>query len=243
MTGPERCSIALTGLVFIGVVGVLALGGCAGREARSSEEETRVVPLDFLIHLPDGYEASDHDWPLVLFLHGAGERGSDLGKVKRHGPPRLAGEGKRFPFILVSPQCPEESWWTEELDGLRVLLDDMERKYRVDKDRIYVTGLSMGGFCTWALAAEQPNRFAAIAPICGGGDPKSAEAIAHLPTWVFHGAQDKTVPVERSQEMVDALRAAGAEPRFTVYPGAGHDSWTETYNNPEFYDWLLAQRR
>ncbi len=126
---------------------------------------------------------------------------------------------------------------------LNALLDSVIKEYHVDKDRVYLTGLSMGGFGTWALAAAFPGKFAALAPICGGGSPADAAKLARLPIWVFHGAKDNTVPLKRSEEMVEALKAAGGHPKFTVYPDAGHDSWTATYDNPEFYQWLLAQKR
>ena len=151
----------------------------------------------------------------------------------------MAG-GKKFPFILVSPQSPGRGW---NPDTLSALLDDVEKNYRVDKNREYLTGLSMGGYGTWALAAAQPHRFAAVAPICGGGNPKDAEKLKALPIWVFHGAKDPTVPLARSQEMVDALKSAGSEVKFTIYPDAVHDSWTETYDNPEFYTWLLSHTK
>ena len=129
-------------------------------------------------------------------------------------------------------------------EELAALLDVLEEKYKVDRDRIYVTGLSMGGFGTWALAAHQPGRFAAIAPVCGGGDVKTVEKFAHLPVWVFHGGRDRVVPQSRSDVMVEALKKAGAtNVKYTVYPEAGHDSWTETYNNDDFYKWLLEQKR
>ena len=161
--------------------------------------------------------------------------------MKKHGPPKLISDGKDFPFIVVSPQCPKDVWW--EPIELTALLDHMIKTHKIDEDRIYVTGLSMGGFGTWRLAAFIPDRFAAIAPICGGGEPYWARRFAHLPTWAFHGAKDEAVPLERSQEMIDAMKAKGGEPKLTVYPEAGHDSWTETYNNPVFYEWLLAQKR
>lgn len=198
------------------------------------------VEMGYQLYLPDDY-ANQESWPLVLFLHGSGERGDNLELVKKHGPPRLIQDGKHFPFIVVSPQCPGGVSW--EPIFLNALLDDVISKHKVDKDRIYVTGLSMGGFGTWALAAASPDRFAAIAPICGGGETRWARRISHLPTWVFHGAKDKAVPVELSQEMVDAMKAKGGEPKLTIYPDAEHDSWTDTYNNPEFYEWLLAQKR
>ncbi len=196
--------------------------------------------VDYWIYLPQDYDKQEKV-PLLLFLHGAGERGNDLNKVKVHGPPKLIAAGKNFPFIVVSPQCPEGRWWaTHELVAL---IDNLESQYKIDPDRIYVTGLSMGGFGTWALADRIPNRLAAIAPICGGGNTVTARSFAKLPTWVFHGAKDTVVPLSLSQDMVDAMKKHGGEPKLTIYPEAGHDSWTETYNNPEFYEWLLAQKR
>ena len=198
------------------------------------------VEMGYLLYLPKDYDSKE-SWPLVLFLHGSGERGDDLELVKKHGPPKLIGEGKEFSFIVVSPQCPKSQSW-EPLE-LTALLDEVTRTQKVDQDRIYVTGLSMGGFATWELAAFKPNRFAAIAPICGGGEPYWTRRFKHLPTWAFHGARDTGVPVERTQEMIDALTKNGGTPKLTIYPEAEHDSWTETYNNPEFYEWLLAQKR
>jgi predicted peptidase len=144
--------------------------------------------------------------------------------------------------VIAAPQCPAGEYWNPAQLGL--LLDDLEAKYRIDRERIYVTGLSMGGYGTWALALRYPGRFAAIAPICGGGDPADAARIRDVPTWVFHGAKDTLVPVQLSEEMVAALRKSGAgDVRLTVYPDAGHDAWTETYDNPKLYEWLLQQQR
>ncbi len=200
------------------------------------------IEMDFLISLPDDYE-SKKKWPLILFLHGAGERGDDLELVKFHGPPKLISNGQKFPFIVVSPQCPKEEWWHLKVDTLNMLLDEIEDKYNVDSERIYVTGLSMGGFGTWSLATRSPHRFAAIAPICGGGDRQFAKRLKHLPAWVFHGAKDTGVPPIRSTEMVDALKAAGGTPKLTIYPEAKHDSWTATYDNPKLYEWFLQHKR
>ena len=201
------------------------------------------VELKYLLYLPQDYDKdAGKAWPLVLFLHGSGERGTDLEAVKKHGPPKLVAEGKQFPFILVSPQCPPEQWWDPFV--LKGLLDDVQAKYHVDPDRVYVTGLSMGGFGTWDLARHYPDKFAAIAPICGGGDPQFVQALAHMPAWVFHGEDDPAVPIRRSEEMVDALKKAGdPEVKFTRYPGVGHDSWVKAYNDPELYEWLLSHKR
>ena len=198
------------------------------------------VDMQYLIYLPSNHQEQEA-WPLLLFLHGAGERGDNLDLVKKHGPPKLIAEGKDFPMVVVSPQCPTDQWW--EPVSLTALLDEVVAKQRIDKQRVYVTGLSMGGFGTWALASHTPERFAAIAPICGGGEPFMARRIRDIPAWVFHGAKDDVVPLERSERMVEALKRVGGNVQFTVYPDAGHDSWTETYNNPQFYEWLLAQKR
>jgi predicted peptidase len=199
---------------------------------------TRTVSASYLVSLPEGYGTVDQKWPLVLFLHGAGERGSDLELVKKHGPPKLIAAGTSFPFIMVAPQCPENQWWSE--DVLAALLDRIEETYSVDKFRVYVTGLSMGGYGTWRLATLNPDRFAAIAPVCGGGDVSTVCSIKNTPVWAFHGAKDPVVPLQESQQMVDKLKSCGGDVKLTVYPEAGHDSWTETYDNPELYTWMLS---
>src|SRR5687768_2119160 len=225
------------------VLAVPAIGQEKGAQVPLSLEKpiTKVIKVKYLLYLPKEYGRDEaQKWPMVLFLHGAGESGDDLEKVKVHGPPKLAAQGKDIPFIIVSPQSPRGGWDAEALD---TLLNEVTAKYAVDLDRIIVTGLSMGGFGTWNLAMEFPNRFAAIAPICGGGVAARARRIRHIPTWVFHGAKDTAVPLKASQDMVDALKAAGGDPKFTVYPEAGHDSWTEAYNDPELWKWFAAQRR
>lgn len=194
----------------------------------------------YLVALPEGYERQRR-WPLIIFLHGSGERGTDLAAVKVHGPLKEIEQGRRIPAIVVAPQCPPEQWW--DVPSLIGLLDAVERKYRVDRNRIVLTGLSMGGYGTWNWAVAQPNRFAAIAPICGGGNPARAEAIKHLPTWVVHGDADGAVPVNESRRMVEALRKLGANPRYDEIKGGGHDVWTDFYRQDEFYTWALAQRR
>ncbi len=204
---------------------------------------TRTVSCKYLLYLPEDYGKKRGRWPLMVFLHGAGERGSDLEKVKVHGPPKIVENKKDFPFILVSPQCPEDVWWTEKVEELIALVDDIADKYRVDKKRIYLTGLSMGGYGTWALATQYPERFAAIAPVCGGGSRIMSFNLKDIPIWVFHGAKDKVVSIEESEQMVKEIRKLGGNVKFTIYPDAGHDSWTETYNNQELYDWFLEHRK
>lgn len=197
--------------------------------------------LHYLSYEPPGW--SDSARPLVLFLHGAGERGSHVEQVAAHGIPGEIERGKNFPFVAVSPQCPAGQTWSELTPVLGGLLDELVDSYKVDERRVYLTGLSMGAFGAWKLAAAAPNRFAALVPVCGGGDPATAPALRNLPTWAFHGESDDVVPVGKTQAMVDALIALGAPIKLTLYPGVGHDSWTRTYENPELYDWILGQRR
>lgn len=211
-----------------------------GEQGAQTFQREVPVKLPYLLYLPKDYE-QQKVWPLLLFLHGAGERGDDLQLVKVHGPPKLIANGSDFPMIVVSPQCPADKWW--QAAHLSALLDQIEQDYKVDQERIYLTGLSMGGFGTWALAAYEPHRFAAIVPICGGGDGFRTRFYPQLPVWAFHGADDDVVPLVNSQLMVDAQKQHGGQPKLTVYPDAGHDSWTATYDNAEVYEWLLSQRR
>lgn len=211
---------------------------------------TKEVKLRYLLFLPEGYsEKKTNKWPLLLFLHGAGERGTNLAAVAVHGPPKVVKTRPDFPFIVVSPQCPSGGRW--QTDSVLALLDSVLAEYNVDESRVYLTGLSMGGFGTWSLAASHPERFAAVAPICGGGDvidlllapPAKAKALKTLPVWAFHGAKDDVVKLSESERMVAAHKRLGAEAKLTVYPEAGHDSWTATYANQELYDWFLKHSR
>ena len=228
-------------LAVLTTLGVVAATRADDAKPAQQEKYCEKAGLHYLLYLPSGYDKADKPLPLILFLHGAGETGKDLKKVKVHGPPKVVEKKRDFGFIVVSPQAPRRGW---DSKALLALLDEVESKYKVDKDRVYLTGLSMGGFGTWSLAAAAPERFAAIAPVCGGGNTGAAKKIKDLPTWVFHGAKDRVVPPARSERMVEALKKAGAkEVKFTVYPDAGHDSWTVTYDNPELYKWFLAHKR
>lgn len=210
-------------------------------------DDARRVTIPYLLFVPKSYDASGDRWPLILFLHGLGECGNgNLDKVKVHGPPKIVQQQAEFPFVVISPQCPRpknhyRAAWQQ--DQLVQLVDQVVGQLHVDRRRVYVTGLSMGGYGTWRLAATYPDRFAAAVPICGGGKPAFAKALAKLPIWCFHGARDNVVPVSQSEEMVAAVKAAGGNAKLTIYPKAGHNSWTATYDNPELYKWLLAQRR
>lgn len=205
--------------------------------------------LPYLVHLPPGYdEDTTKRFPLILFLHGSGEAGyggEDLAKLRKAGLAALAETGKDlpadFPFIVISPQCPPDADWSPY--DLERLMEEVESKYRVDTDREYLTGLSLGGYGTWDYAIAFPHRFAAIAPMSGAGDPADVARIKDLPTWIFHGAKDGVVPVEEAHRMHDALTKIGGRVRLTIYPDAGHNSWTPSYRNPELWKWLFEQRR
>ncbi|WP_290794037.1 prolyl oligopeptidase family serine peptidase [Flavihumibacter sp. UBA7668] len=220
----------------------LLLVFCAvGQQASSQQTAQKFVQeTQYLLYLPSNYEAdTSSKWPLVIFLHGSGESGTDLNKVKMHGPPKLVEQGKSFPFILVSPQAT--NGWQPTV--LAAMIRDIKTKLRVDPDRVYLTGLSMGGFGTWELAMKYPEEFAAIAPICGGGDTAKIYRLQYMPVWNFHGAKDNAVPLSASEKMMSALKRYNKDAKFTIYPEAGHDSWTATYTNDSFYTWLLGQKR
>ena len=208
----------------------------------------RSARLNYLRYLPPEYgKTPGKKWPLILFLHGAGERGDNLELVKIHGIPKIVEE-RDLPFVTLSPQCPINHWWSEYLPVLDCLLAETIQTLDVDPQQIYLTGLSMGGFGTWHMAAEYPHRFAAIAPICAGmlwmfGFPQRSAEIKHIPTWAFHGALDHVVPMDASEVMVQCLKEAGADARLTIYPDLDHDSWTVTYNNPALYAWFLEHKQ
>lgn len=209
---------------------------------------TKHLCLAYYVHLPIGFDPMENrEWPVVIFLHGAGERGSDLTFLKKHGLVQQVAEGQEFPFILVAPQCPKDWTWDRSLDELDALLEEILHTYPVDCERIYLTGLSMGGYGTWHWAVRHPDAFAALVPICGGtmpllGFPEKITKLKHIPIWVFHGRDDQVVPIKRSEELVDVLLQAGSPVRFTQYEGVGHNSWSLAYREQELIPWLLKQR-
>lgn len=208
-------------------------------------DDAKTEKIGYQLFLPTDESAKTEDgFPLLLFLHGIGERGNDLKKLKIYGPTKICDDpeqASKWPFILVAPQCPESHFWSAA--QLRLLVEDVCENYPVDKNRIYVTGLSMGGFGTWAILGSWPELVAAAAPICGGGNPELADKMKNVPVWAFHGEKDPLVPCRMSEAMVDALKKAGNEDaRLTTYPGVGHDSWVKAYADPELYKWLLSKK-
>jgi predicted peptidase len=234
----------------------LLMAMSAGNGFAAAKEETGFLDRVFkdaggaeskyVVFVPHDYKG-DKAYPLILFLHGAGESGTDGQKQVKVGlGPAIKKREKSFEFIALFPQAPKArrgAWSADSEDGKRAMaiLEQVEKDYKVDPKRIYLTGLSMGGYGTWSFAVKYPDKWAAIVPICGGGDPKEAAKIKHIPCWCFHGDADKAVKVSQSRDMVEALKAAGGTPRYTEYPGVGHNSWDKAYGTPELYDWLLKQ--
>ncbi len=204
---------------------------------------TETENISYIQFMPEDVN-TEEKWPFILFLHGAGERGDRLEMVTKNGPPLLAREGKLEKFIMLAPQCPEGDYWStpKQVEKLIALIQHAKETLPIDPNRIYVTGLSMGGYGTWSLLAEIPNKIAAAAPICGGGDVSSVSKFYDKPIWAFHGDADSVVPVNLTTDMISAIEELGGKPKMTIYEGVGHDSWTQAYNTPELFTWLLAQR-
>jgi predicted esterase len=203
--------------------------------------EKFVRETNYQLYLPDNYnQDTSKRLPLMLFLHGSGETGTEVNKVKVNGPPKMIAQGKKFPFIVVSPQASHYNWDENELYDM---LTSIMKKYRVDKNRVYLTGLSMGGFGSWKLAIKHPEMFAAVVPICGGGDTTDIYRLRNTAVWAFHGAKDDVVLPSQSISMVNALKKYNPKAKLTIYPEANHNSWEVTYNNDSLYTWMLQQTR
>ena len=230
-------------------------------------EMTRTVSghkLHYLVQTPAG-QPPEEGWPILLFLHGYGECGDDITKVKVHGPPKLTGKFDQLAnCVIVSPQCPRNSWW--RIEALKSLMDEViAGRSDINPQRRYVTGLSMGGYGIWSFLSHYPEYFAAALPICGGGDPlrlpknnppekmgienefapEGLKAAKDVPIWTFHGTEDTAVPILETERLVNLLQDAGSTSiQFTVYEGVGHvDAWRQAYNNPQVWVWLFEHQR
>jgi predicted peptidase len=206
---------------------------------------------EYVVFVPHDYDGTKA-YPVILFLHGAGEtKGGKKMPAEVGIGPAIKKNEKAVGFIVVIPQAESVKtrvggrWYADAPDGKRALamLDAVQKEYKTDPDRVILTGLSMGGFGTWQMAFAHPDKWAAIVPVCGGGDPKAAEKIKHLPCWCFHGDKDPAVKVELSRRMVEALKAAGGAPKYTEYPDVGHNSWDKAYGTPELWTWMAEQKR
>lgn len=229
-------------MILITLLGLGIVIPSMGQSEQKQMKTTIQEEINYLMFLPKNYVPTGTPSPLIVFLHGSGERGNDLEKVKAWGPPAMVEKNPDFPFIVVSPQCPDGQWWNTYL--LKKMLDDVLANYNVDKSRVYLTGLSMGGFGTWELAMAFPGFFAAIAPICGGGNPFLISKLKNIPVWVFHGKKDTSVPEQQSAIMVEALKKVGADVEYTVLPDGGHsDAWIYAYEKAGLFDWFLKHQK
>ncbi len=215
--------------------------------------------LPYRLLKPAGYDESKGPYPLLIFLHGAGERGTDNNRQLVHGKPLLRRAAAEHGCFVLAPQCPDKMVWagrhwedknhgltekpSQPMQLLLGLIDEVQKTYPIDSHRLYIMGLSMGSFGTWDLIQRQPQRFAAAVPICGGGDEEHCQRIAAMPIWVFHGASDGVVKVARSRDMIAAIKQAGGQPKYTEYPGVGHNSWTPTFNEPKLLEWICVQKQ
>jgi len=245
----------------------LALGAAPATAQTKPDEDTDFATLQHtnadgvtLLYrlLKPGDDGAGKKRPLLLFLHGAGERGSDNQAQLKWGKEMMRTVAKQYGCFVLVPQCPREKKWAEvdwsksahkmpkevsQSMGLTLeVIAKLKRQYPIDPDRLYVMGLSMGGYGTWDIIQRCPEMFAAAVPICGGGDETGAERIK-TPVWAFHGDQDRAVPVGRSRNMIAAIKAAGGKPRYTEYPGVGHNCWSTTFKNAEMLKWLFSQKR
>jgi len=220
-------------------------------EARFDRSATQWIDMsmDYLLYLPPGYDSSVNvgkKWPLLFMLHGIGENGTAPRVLMKYGPARFVEEGKDFPFIIVTPQHRGGSGMADKVWNVELttaMMYDVIERYRVDKDRVYLTGVSSGGLGTWVIAANQPNLFAAIAPVSSWGFLSDVRRIAHVPVWAFHGGADMIVTLDSIKPMIEVHRAAGGQSKLTVYPGVGHEAWENAYADERLYDWFLQHKR
>jgi predicted peptidase len=245
---------------------MLAWVAAAQESATNESYATRIYTnaagktLPYRLLVPKDYQAAQK-YPLVIFFHGAGERGTDNQRHMVHGTKLyLTPENRaQFPCFVFAPQCPNNQQWVDMPWGAAAgtrpeqpsasmslaleVIDALLKEFSVDTNRLYVTGLSMGGYGTWDCITRFPGRFAAGAPVCGGGDEKTiTPAVARVPVWAFHSADDTTVKVTRTRNMIEAMLSAGGSPKYFEYNGLGHDSWTKAYAEPELLPWMFAQR-
>lgn len=225
---------------------ILFFSGCAA-QSRLISGESRFVEhkiLKYYLSYPQEYFEDDtKDFGLLLFLHGGGESGQKLRALTKNGPPRMMADGYPFPFLVLAPQNPyEKQWW--DVRAVNRLLDSIVANNRVDKKRLYLTGLSRGGSAAWEMAVQFPDKFAALAVVCGMAPAPYAHWLdKNMPIWVFHGTDDKVIPVSESDMMVQKLQGMQFDVRYSRYDGVGHNSWSRAYATEELYQWFSAQKR
>ncbi len=232
---------------YLGLLLLLLTQGCASQKQPqlldASMDTQLAEKLDYYLYFPKNYEAKEEaQFPLLLFLHGGGESGDTLTALKRNGPPKLIVEGREFPFLILAPQNPHpKQWWNTR--AVKQLLDTVAAHHRIDKKRIYLTGLSRGGGAAWEMAVHYPETFAAMAVVCGMTPlPYASWINRDMPIWVFHGEEDASIPISESETMVAKLKEMGYDVTFTKYPNVGHNAWTPAYTTDALYEWFIEQR-
>jgi predicted peptidase len=234
---------------FAAIAALMAASAVGAAEPRAGFQDRIYKDADgkeakYVIFVPRSYSPGT-PVPTILFLHGSGETGTDGIMQCRVGLGwYVRAHEDTFPFLVIFPQSQKRTWGADSDDGKRALaiLQEIQKEFTTDPKRLYLTGLSMGGFGTWSMAMKFPDKWAAIVPICGRGDTKSAEKIKDIPCWCFHGADDKSVPVTKSREMIEALMAAGGHPKYDEFPGVGHESWDKAYETERLWTWLAEQK-
>lgn len=226
----------------------LLIGGCVllcSEELRAQKEAGKPkADYNYLLYLPKDYSVQTKDYPLVIYLHGGSHKGSDLNKLKEYGLPYLVNQGNDFDFIIVSPQCPDNKYWSSE-DWFEPLYTKILDQYRIDINKVYLTGISMGGYGTFIVAMDYPDKFAAIVPLCGGCNDSDTTRICHLkdiPIWAFHGTDDDLIPISETERIVDALNSCSGNIEFTKLDGEGHGIQFLYEKYPQMYEWMLKQR-
>lgn len=200
--------------------------------------------ISYLLTIPDGVDTSKESLPLILFLHGAGERGTDTNMLRVYGIPKIfTSEGCKYRAVTLSPQCPLGETFLNNMDRVKELLDYVTKEYNIDKDRISCTGLSMGGFGTFEIAMQYPEAFCAIAPICGGGMEWRGVYLTKMPVWAFHGVLDTSVNCKHSIDMIESINSKGGKAKLTLYSDLAHNCWNRAYEEEELIPWLLSQKK
>jgi len=238
-----RCTVLI--LTGSALAGCATIGGGGSAETGMLSKTTTVEGAErtYMVYVPPSYDPAEQ-WPVVMFLHGAGERGDDGVDQSTVGiGPAIEANPERFPCIVIMPQCPKNIMWTDRYDEINGALDATLAEYNIDRSRMYLTGLSMGGYGTFMYGADHVDRFAAMAPVCGGGRITDAAKLAAVPMWVFHGGADPVVTPDKSRTMVEAIKAAGGDIQYTEYEGVGHNSWDNAYGDPELMSWMLSQTK
>ncbi|QIP17131.1 prolyl oligopeptidase family serine peptidase [Spirosoma aureum] len=213
----------------------------AGYSQPASKAKSK-VKYNYLLYLPNDYAATKASYPLIIYLHGGSQRGNDLMKLKTYGLPQQVDKGKDFQFIIASPQCPDGKFWSTD-NWFEPLYDELTTKYSIDPKRVYLTGISIGGYGTWQTAVAYPDKFAAIVPLCGGCDDSTQVCtIKHIPIWTFHGTADNVIPINETEQLVKRLEQCGGRVKFTRLEKEGHGI-QYLYEEKSIYDWLLQQHK